>query len=43
MFAKRQGKSIDWIPDEVMEALKRHDWPGNVRELQNVIESAHAA
>src|ERR1700686_4658175 len=24
-FAKRQGKSIDCIPDEVMEALKRHD------------------
>ena len=39
-FAKRQGKSIDCIPDEVMEALKRHDWPGNVRELQNVIERA---
>jgi formate hydrogenlyase transcriptional activator len=39
-FAKRQGKSIDCIPDKVMEALKRHDWPGNVRELQNVIERA---
>jgi formate hydrogenlyase transcriptional activator len=40
MFASRQGKSIDRIPDEVMGALKRHDWPGNVRELQNVIERA---
>ena len=39
-FAKRQRKSIDCIPDEVMEALKRHDWPGNLRELQNVIERA---
>jgi transcriptional regulator with GAF, ATPase, and Fis domain len=39
-FAKRQGKSIDRIPDEVMEVLKRHDWPGNIRELQNVIERA---
>ena len=39
-FAKRQGKSIHYIPDVVMEALKRHDWPGNVRELQNVIERA---
>src|SRR6202453_229676 len=29
-FAKRQGKSIERIPDEVMEALKRHDWPGNI-------------
>src|SRR6202161_3069711 len=39
-FAKRQGKLIDHIPDEVMDALKRHDWPGNIRELQNVIERA---
>jgi formate hydrogenlyase transcriptional activator len=39
-FAKQQGKSVDRIPDEVMEVLKRHDWPGNVRELQNVIERA---
>ena len=39
-FAKRQGKSINHIPDEVMEVLKRHDWPGNIRELQNVIERA---
>ena len=39
-FAKRQGKSIDRIPSEVMEVLKRHDWPGNIRELQNVIERA---
>jgi formate hydrogenlyase transcriptional activator len=27
-FAKQQGKSIDRIPDEVMEVLQRHDWPG---------------
>jgi formate hydrogenlyase transcriptional activator len=39
-FAQRQGKSIDQIPDEVMEALKSHDWPGNIRELQNFIERA---
>jgi formate hydrogenlyase transcriptional activator len=37
-FAKRQGKSIDSIPAEVMDVLKRYDWPGNIRELQNVIE-----
>jgi formate hydrogenlyase transcriptional activator len=37
-FSRRQGKSIDSIPAEVMEGLKRHDWPGNIRELQNVIE-----
>jgi formate hydrogenlyase transcriptional activator len=39
-FARRQGKSIDCIPCEIMEALICHDWPGNVRELQNVIERA---
>jgi formate hydrogenlyase transcriptional activator len=39
-FAGRQGKSIDQIPDDVMEVLKCHDWPGNIRELQNFIERA---
>jgi hypothetical protein len=39
-FARRQGKSIAEIPDEVMETLKRYSWPGNIRELQNVIERA---
>ena len=39
-FARRQGKSIDCIPDGVMEVLACHDWPGNIRELQNVIERA---
>ena len=39
-FAMRQGKSIDRIPDKVIEVLENHDWPGNIRELQNVIERA---
>ena len=38
--AKRQGKVINYIPNEVMETLESHDWPGNIRELQNVIERA---
>jgi len=37
-FAKEQGKVIQGIPGEVIDALKQHDWPGNIRELQNVIE-----
>jgi formate hydrogenlyase transcriptional activator len=37
-FAQQQGKAIDAIPEQVMEALENHDWPGNIRELQNVIE-----
>ena len=39
-FSARLNKSIDLIPDEVMEVLKAHDWPGNIRELQNSIERA---
>jgi formate hydrogenlyase transcriptional activator len=39
-FARRQNKSIDRIPGEVIELLECHDWPGNIRELQNVIERA---
>src|ERR1700744_3287942 len=38
--AARLNKSIDVIPDEVVEVLKAHDWPGNIRELQNSIERA---
>jgi formate hydrogenlyase transcriptional activator len=34
-FARSMNKSIDIIPDEVMDAIVRHMWPGNVRELQN--------
>jgi len=37
-FAERQGKSIDHIPEEVMEVLQHYRWPGNIRELQNFIE-----
>jgi len=39
-FAERQGKVVDGIPEEVMEALESHHWPGNIRELQNFIERA---
>ena len=39
-FAERQGKAIECIPEEVMEALENHSWPGNIRELQNFIERA---
>ena len=37
-FAERQGKVVEFIPEDVMEALESHDWPGNIRELQNFIE-----
>jgi formate hydrogenlyase transcriptional activator len=39
-FAERLGRTIDCIPDHVMEALENYDWPGNIRELQNFVERA---
>jgi formate hydrogenlyase transcriptional activator len=40
IFASRQGKSIERVPEGVMTALKKYNWPGNIRELQNFIERA---
>jgi formate hydrogenlyase transcriptional activator len=40
IFARRMNKTIDVIPDHVMDLLRSYDWPGNVRELQNFIERA---
>jgi formate hydrogenlyase transcriptional activator len=37
-FSERVGKSIECVPDDVMDALQHHHWPGNIRELQNFIE-----
>ena len=38
--SKRLGKSIEQIPESVMQKLQDYSWPGNVRELENVIERA---
>ena len=37
-FGQKLGKSIDVIPQPVMNTLLAYSWPGNVRELENVIE-----
>ncbi len=31
-------KTIDQIPQSLLEAFDQYDWPGNVRELENLIE-----
>jgi PAS domain S-box-containing protein len=36
--SKRLGKSIEQIPQSVVQKLQDYSWPGNVRELENVIE-----
>jgi len=40
MFARRMGKRIDHIPQDILDAFISYSWPGNVRELQNLIERA---
>ena len=40
MLQPRLGKTIETIPEPVMDALIAYDWPGNVRELQNIVERA---
>jgi two-component system response regulator AtoC len=39
-YARRVGRRVVGITDEVLTALAEYAWPGNVRELQNVIERA---
>ncbi len=39
-FSRRMNKTIDGIPQHVIDALCLHDWPGNIRELQNFVERA---
>jgi formate hydrogenlyase transcriptional activator len=40
IFARRMGKRIDHIPQDILDAFVSYSWPGNVRELQNLIERA---
>jgi formate hydrogenlyase transcriptional activator len=40
IFARRMGKRIDPIPQDILDAFVSYSWPGNVRELQNLIERA---
>jgi transcriptional regulator with GAF, ATPase, and Fis domain len=39
-FARRMGRRIDRIPQDMLDAFVAYPWPGNVRELQNLIERA---
>ena len=38
--ARSLGKTINFVPNNVMTRLQEYRWPGNVRELQNVIQRA---
>jgi transcriptional regulator with GAF, ATPase, and Fis domain len=39
-ISMRMGKTIEIIPENIMNALQNYHWPGNVRELENVLERA---
>jgi formate hydrogenlyase transcriptional activator len=39
-FSRRQNKTVEYIPSDVMDALIHYPWPGNIRELENLIERA---
>ena len=40
IYARRMGKRIDQIPQDMLAAFTAYSWPGNVRELQNLVERA---
>ncbi len=37
-FARVNGRRVDGVRPDAMEALQRYRWPGNVRELENLVE-----
>src|SRR5208337_4670880 len=39
-FSRRQNKTDEYVPSDVMEVLVNYPWPGNVRELENLVERA---
>jgi formate hydrogenlyase transcriptional activator len=39
-ISRRQNKTVEYVPSDVMDALVHYAWPGNVRELENLIERA---
>jgi formate hydrogenlyase transcriptional activator len=39
-MSRRQNKTVEYVPSDVMDALVNYSWPGNIRELENLIERA---
>lgn len=37
-YARKAGKNVDSISEQVMMQLMQYNWPGNVRELEHLIE-----
>jgi two-component system, NtrC family, response regulator AtoC len=39
-FNRENGKAIEGISEDVLEAWSQYNWPGNVREFENAVERA---
>jgi DNA-binding NtrC family response regulator len=39
-YAEQNGRAIEGLSNDALEALEGYEWPGNVRELRNAIERA---
>jgi transcriptional regulator with GAF, ATPase, and Fis domain len=37
-YARKMGKKITGVSEQVLSALKAYSWPGNIRELEHLIE-----
>jgi PAS domain S-box-containing protein len=37
-YARKAGKSFQWVNKKSLDLFQSYPWPGNIRELQNVIE-----
>lgn len=40
IYARKTGKPVPEISNQVIDALMEHNWPGNIRELEHCIERA---
>ena len=39
-YNEENGKDIEGVGEDTLEALMQYDWPGNIRELENYTERA---
>ena len=40
LFRKTFNKTINFVPNEIIDKLLKHNWPGNIRELENILHRA---
>jgi len=40
LYARKYGKDLPALPDDLLEVLRGYDWPGNIRALRHAAERA---